>query len=90
LDLSTLQTILDELIKMKLSGNELRKNIEIEKDNISGVVGSSSHVSGLHKAFKNYCQSTLSSHESGSFVIKKELAAHPAVPEFTYNAAEVR
>ena len=26
----------------------------------------------------------------GSFVVKKELAKHPAVPEFNYNAAECR
>jgi hypothetical protein len=26
----------------------------------------------------------------GSFVVKKELSLHPAVPEFNYNAAECR
>jgi hypothetical protein len=26
----------------------------------------------------------------GSFVVKKELSAHPAVPEFNYNAAECK
>jgi hypothetical protein len=75
---------------MKVSGGELRKNMDAEKDNVSAIVGSSSHVSRLHKAFKEFHLSTLSSHEPGAFVIKNELASHPAVPEFQYNAAECR
>lgn len=75
---------------MKVSGGELRKNMEQEKDNVAAIVGSSAHVSRLHKAFKDYHLNTLSSHEPGSFVVKNEMANHPAVPEFIYNAAECR
>ncbi len=39
---------------MKVSCNDLQKNMQNEKDNIAAVVGSSSHVSKLHKAFKDY------------------------------------
>ena len=81
-DVNILQQILQELISMKVSGGELRKNMENEKDNVAAIVGASSHVSKLHKAFKNYHQNTLSSHEPSSFVIKNEMADHPAVPEF--------
>lgn len=81
-DVNILQQILQELISMKVSGGELRKNMENEKDNVAAIVGASSHVSKLHQAFKNYHQNTLSSHEPSSFVIKNEMADHPAVPEF--------
>lgn len=81
-DVNTLQQILQELISMKVSGGELRKNMEAEKDNVAAIVGSSAHVSKLHRAFKEYHLSSLSSHEPGSFVIKNEMANHPAVPEF--------
>lgn len=75
---------------MKATGGELRKNMENEKDNVAAIVGASAHVSKLHQTFKNYHVNTLSSHEPGSFVIKNEMANHPAVPEFQYNAAECR
>lgn len=32
----------------------------------------------------------LSCHEISAFVVRKELVMHPAVPEFNYNAAEMR
>jgi len=75
---------------MKVSGNELKLNFDDETDNVCGIVGSSPNVNSLNKAFKIYAEDVLSSHEMGSFVVKKELSMHPAVPEFNYNAAECR
>ena len=39
---------------------------------------------------KRLQEDLLSQNEVGSFVVRKELTAHPAVPEFTYNGAECR
>ena len=44
----------------------------------------------IAKVYKQYEEDVLSNHEMGSFVVKKELSLHPAVPEFNCNSAEVK
>ncbi len=82
--------MLEELINMKSTGSTLKKNFEEEADNVCGIVGSSANVSALAKAFKLFAEETISGHEIKSFVVKKELSSHPAVPDFNYNAAEAK
>lgn len=86
--MDTVQKVLEELIKMKITGSELKKNFDDETDNVCGIVGSSPNVNALNKVIKLYQEDVLSGHEMGSFVVKKELSMHPAVPEFNYNSAE--
>ena len=81
---------MEDLIKFKATGSELKMNFDDESENVCGIVGSSPHVQSLQKAFKTYASDVLSGHEMASFVVKKELSLHPAVPEFNYNAAECR
>lgn len=39
---------------------------------------------------KDYQDKVLSNYEINSFTVRKELSAHPAVPEFSYNGAECK
>lgn len=75
---------------MKAQSGDLKKAFDDETDNVCGIVGSSPNVGEMNKQFKQYQEDVLSGHEMGSFVVKKELELHPAVPEFNYNAAECR
>jgi hypothetical protein len=75
---------------MKGQTSDLKKNFDDETDNVCGIVGSSVNVGQMNKQFKQYQEDVLSGFEMGSFVVKKELSLHPAVPEFNYNAAECR
>jgi hypothetical protein len=50
-DINTVSSILEELVKMKVSGTELKFNFDDEKDNVCGIVGSSTNVNSLKKVF---------------------------------------
>ena len=89
-DVHTVTKIMDELIRIKATGSELKRSFDDETDNCAGIVGSVQSVNQLHKVFQQYSEDVLSCHELESFVVKKELSQHPAVPEFNYNAAECR
>lgn len=88
--MKTVQELMEEMIKMKSIGQELKANFDGDADNVNGICGSAPNVNSLSKAFQQFKEDVLSGHEMGSFVVKKELALHPAVPEFNYNAAECR
>jgi hypothetical protein len=75
---------------MKQVGMDMKINFDVETDNTNGICGSAPNVNELGKAFSQYKEEVLSGHEMASFVVKKELSMHPAVPEFQFNAAECR
>jgi hypothetical protein len=60
----------------------------VKNDECRGVVGSANRVKAIRERFSFLKDEVLSTHELGSFVVRKEMQAHPAVPEFMYNSAE--
>ena len=44
--------ILDELIKIKSTGTDLKRKFDDETDNSAGIVGSVQSVNQLHKVFQ--------------------------------------
>ena len=89
-DIDKVSKLLEQLVKIKMTGTELKQTFDDETENLAGIVGTVESVNGINKVFKTYQEDVLSQNELTSFVVKKELSLHPAVPEFNYNAAECR
>lgn len=49
--MKTVQELMEEMIKMKSIGQELKANFDGDADNVNGICGSAPNVNSLSKAF---------------------------------------
>ena len=59
-DIDKVSKLLEQLVKIKMTGTELKQTFDDETENLAGIVGTVESVNGINKVFKTYQEDVLS------------------------------